>query len=620
MKNISHHSKLLKNSTLLPGHLENGQKQVKLNISGQMKLEEESIMSMTSNESLVLKKLNKKNKQFVMQESVPIIKKKTLIDKSISLKRNILMQKQSKTLVQDSIGRDTDLTPFWNKSTKDLSSKLWLPIKTEYVDLASNYLNGSSKNLMLNSWYSTKVLTKQTSLESSQMTSLLSLQSSLRKTTELDQENLSVIESHKKKHKDYKKQLFKRSVGKLKHSNHKQKNTRDYKKQLFKRSSGKLKHSKHKQKNTKEAPGKSKLIRFYPDTEQKTLINRCFGTRRFVYNKALYLIKKKLVKATLKDLRKLCINNINFEKQDKWMLDIEYDVRDEALRDLLKNIESNQAKGGKFEMKYLKKNTRESISVLKKKWNKNNNWYSKIFKVDNINSSETLPKILKHDSRLKKTSLGKYYFCIPQPLELKSENQAAKNQMIFIDPGVKTFMTGYDPSGKIIIWGERDICVIARLLHYQSKLQSRITKQFKYHKRHRMKKAFLRISNRIYNLTNELHKKLTKWLLENYEYIFIPRLNFHKLNKKSKMKMARYRHCAFLDRLLFKSREYIGSKVFEINEAYTSKTCSRCGNQHSNLSNKDIYNCSNCKLSIGRDINASKNVLLRYFSKRDMTF
>lgn len=191
--------------------------------------------------------------------------------------------------------------------------------------------------------------------------------------------------------------------------------------------------------------------------------------------------------------------------------------------------------------------------------------------------------------------------------------------MIFIDPGVKTFVTGYDPSGRIIVWGERDIGVIARLLHYKCKLQGKIKKEKRYKKRLTMKKAFLRIGERIYNLVDELHKKLTKWLLENYQYIFIPRLNFHKckkLNSKSKAKMASYRHCSFLDRLINKSREYVKSYILEVNESYTSKTCSKCGNQHENLKNKDIYECKKCKIKIGRDINASKNMMLRYFSQR----
>lgn len=67
-------------------------------------------------------------------------------------------------------------------------------------------------------------------------------------------------------------------------------------------------------------------------------------------------------------------------------------------------------------------------------------------------------------------------FTCKEPTHEQRENQAPTNSMIFIDPGVKTFITGYDPSGKIITWGENDIGRIARLLHYTRKLQSKIKK------------------------------------------------------------------------------------------------------------------------------------------------
>ena len=42
-----------------------------------------------------------------------------------------------------------------------------------------------------------------------------------------------------------------------------------------------------------------------------------------------------------------------------------------------------------------------------------------------------------------------------------------------MDPGVRTFMTGYDPSGVAIEWGKNDIGRIYRLCHAYDKLQSK---------------------------------------------------------------------------------------------------------------------------------------------------
>ena len=571
---IYHHGNLQNNSMSHQEHLEHGQKTVKLNILDPIIQEEEFTMLKMSNVSLELQKQTEIKKQSVMQELVPIIKKKTLKDKSNILKMPTQMQQSLKTLDPVLIGKDQDLCQFWNKFSQELSTKLWLPTETEFVDLDMNSWNGSSKKLMLKSWFSTKILQKQSSLENSQMIYLQSLQSSLPKIMELELE--STKEKEKKK---------------------------------------KIKNEK-----LKLEAGKSKLIRIYLTSDQKIKLKKWFGVRRWIYNKCLYLIKNNLAKATITDLREKVIKNKNYENENKWMLNYEFDLRDEAARDLLKNIDANKAKGKKFSMQFKsKKDKNDSISVLSKKWNKKNNFYSDIFNVSKISSSEKIPDKLDYTCRLKRTPTNKYFLCIPEPLKMESDNQASKGNMIFIDPGQKTFLTGYDPSGKIIIWGERDIGVIARLLHYKNKLQGRITKINNAKKRYTMKRALLRINEHIYNLVDELHKKLSKWLLENYQYVFIPKLNFHKcknLNNKSKCKMASYRHCSFVDRLINKSREYKNSKVLIVNESYTSKTCSRCGNQHETLKNKDVYECNSCNLKISRDINASKNVMLRYFSQR----
>jgi IS605 OrfB family transposase len=345
------------------------------------------------------------------------------------------------------------------------------------------------------------------------------------------------------------------------------------------------------------------------------------GVRRWIYNRCLYEIKTNKVKPHVNILRKLVINNVNFGTENTWMLNYDYDLRDEALRDLLHNYKTNFAKSKKskkaFDIQFMKKKQgRESISVLSKKWNKSRNFYSSIFRPDRMKSSEHLPLKLKHTSRLVKTELGKYFLHLQNDIETFDENQV--KGIISIDPGQKTFCSGYDPSGKFIEFGKQDIGRIARLLHYRNKLVSKSDKATKNVKRRKLKIAGLRIYKDAWNLVEELHKKLAKWLCENYKIILLPKLNFHyckKLNKKSTAKLSVLRHCGFFDRLSSKAREYPGCKVIQVNESYTSITCSNCGNLHKSLRNKDIYNCSNCNLSIGRDANASKNIFMRYFIK-----
>ena len=578
MINTFHQEELLNNSILHLELCDDGQNKKKLDILDQME-QEEYIISTMSEKYLELKTTSRPNTMLsAMQELVPTIKKKISKDKLQFSKQSIQMQKSLKTLEVDSIGIDQDLTPFWNKSTVEISKKLWLPTKIDCVDLDLSLYNGSSKNLMQNSWFSARIQKSKTQLTSSQKIYLQSLQSLLPKITALELDNTEEIVNNLKK-----------KTTKL----------------------------------NKEQAEKAIKIRIFPDSNQKQTLKKWFGVRRWIYNKCLHIMKenyKNKIKTTQKMLRKLVINEINYKHENQWMLDFEYDLRDEAMRDMLKNLTSNIAKGKGFDLKFKSKKEKETLIVLSKKWNKKNNFYSSIFKPKNMKSSEPLPEILEYSSRLIKTETKKYYFCLPAPLVL-SENQAPENSMIFIDPGVKTFITGYDPSGKIITWGERDVGRISRLLHYQRKLQSKI-RQSKI-KKNSWRIANLKIGENIRNLVTELHKKLSKWLCENYENIYLPRLNFHNcknLNRKSKAKLASLSHCKFLERLKDKTREYSKVNFYEVNEAYTSKTCSDCGYQKENLKNNDTYDCDNCHIKIGRDINASKNIMQRYFTKRALVY
>jgi putative transposase len=619
----------------LTKQLEDGLKKEKLDALG-LTMEKESIISLTSSLTLGLHHNQKQNIPSATQELVPITKKKTLLDKLIYLKANTLMQKLSKTLVLDSILTDKDLDPFWNLHTLEMSQKLWLPTKTDCVDLEANSLNLSSKKLMLNSWFSTQLLTSKMPLQNYQKIFLQSLQSLLQKTMDSEQlitENKDKLQKAKKIATAHKKILKAQEMYELLSSDEKlqadqkqqikdQKVLKKEQKKLDKINKEKQKCLKsgkeYKEPEIKNDAEKAIRIKIYPTTEQKHILRQWFGIRRYIYNKCVerYNITKKF---DLLEYRKNIINNENFIKENQWMLAYEYDLRDEAVRDFKKNLSSNYAKGKFFQIKFKSKKikTTESISVLSKKWNKPNNFYSNVFKPNVLKSSEDLPDDLKYSSRLLHTRTNKYFLCIPKPLELQNENQV-HNKYIFIDPGQVDFVTGYDPSGQILIWGKNDHVRISRLLHSRKKLISKRDKETRKLNKKRQSLAILRLYEKINNLVTEMHKKLALWLCQNYNKIYIPRLNFHtmkNLNKRSKSILSSLKHCEFVNRLINKSREFADCEVIEVNESFTSKTCGSCGFQKSNLGRNRIYNCDSCKSVIGRDINASRNIMLRYFSK-----
>jgi len=126
-----------------------------------------------------------------------------------------------------------------------------------------------------------------------------------------------------------------------------------------------------------------------------------------------------------------------------------------------------------------------------------------------IYSSEKLPAALQVDSRLVRTRLGEFYFylCVPEAIYIADENQvhnanskeeeedfatapggggggveggdeidkefAYAKGVLAIDPGIRTFATGYSAAGLADEWGRADIGRICRLCHALDKLQSK---------------------------------------------------------------------------------------------------------------------------------------------------
>lgn len=54
-----------------------------------------------------------------------------------------------------------------------------------------------------------------------------------------------------------------------------------------------------------------------------------------------------------------------------------------------------------------------------------------------------------------------------------------------------------------------------------------------------------------------------------------------------------------------------GLKVVKVNEAYTSKTCSKCGSMNTTRNNQANFKCRDCDYQVNADFNGAKNILKR---------
>jgi putative transposase len=324
-----------------------------------------------------------------------------------------------------------------------------------------------------------------------------------------------------------------------------------------------------------------------------------------------------------------CVNNALWQGESAWVKKVPYDIRDEAMNDVLKAYKTSiAAKRRKFTVAFKsRKATSDSIAILAKHWKSAGIFHPTFWGKIPLRSSEPLPAALAYDCRLQHVR-GEYYLCIPQPLEMRSENQApdfsAEGSVISLDPGVRTFLSGYNPDGSLTSFGDKDIGKIMSLCRHLDKLQSKCSRPDVRHKqRYQMRRAAGRMRKRIQDLIRDAHHKIAKYLCQNYRVILLPSFESRhmvsrikrRIGSKTARMMLTWSHYSFRQRLLDKAREYPWCKVFIVDEAYTSKTCTRCGSLHMKLGASKTFDCPCCSYTIDRDANGARNSLLKFLTE-----
>jgi len=211
-----------------------------------------------------------------------------------------------------------------------------------------------------------------------------------------------------------------------------------------------------------------------------------------------------------------------------------------------------------------------------------------------INPSEPIPEKINSDFSII-LDRGRWFICFSEEYQKETKE---KQNTIALDPGVRTFLTGFDGTNFLEI-GKGAISRIVELSLRLDRLQSAIAKATgRKNKRLRFKlrKQSQQIRIKIRNLVDDCHKKIAHFLTSNYSEIIIPKFESkemvyrakRKINSKTARNLLTWSHYRFKQTLLFQA-EKRGSKVIETTEEYTSKTCSKCGHVHWSLGGAKIF-------------------------------
>lgn len=541
-------------------HCGNGIKMVKYKLSEHLETKEDILNDYLRKLTYVILLLRRNKKSVTVEFPLNTKKMISNVKKSL-LENDFPIIELLKMLVLELTGKDQVLKPFWNLQCKENSKQLWLPTETDSADLLLNSFSGSLNTTKSNSWYSTTQFLP---------VSKNSVQTYCQSST------YSLVDKWEK--------------------------------------GG----------TTKEKVTTSRKVKLRPTPEQQKMLRQWIIASRYTYNQTVHKIEKEKQKVNFYNLRNKLVPKEKVISSRKWLLNTPKDIRANSVRESVtmyksafSNLKNKNIKRFKMNFKSRKSWT-ESIYIPKTAIKVSScrsqlNIYSRFLKTSVSVSKEKLPDVNNEVTLLHNKKNNSWYLCILVDHEVKTENQG---RIVSVDPGVKTFLTLYDPSGKVVQFGTGDMKQTLKTLYlkidkYRSLLASKERKLYKNQKKKRLRKRIMFFLNKFENLILEIHNKACRFIYSNYDNVLISNISSIRSSRKNNRNLLSWSHGKFVERLTHHMHKN-GKRINIVTEEYTSKTCGNCGHIDNHLSNKDVYSCECCKLKISRDVNGARNILLKH--------
>lgn len=367
----------------------------------------------------------------------------------------------------------------------------------------------------------------------------------------------------------------------------------------------------------------NKILRSYkvkinPNPFQVHVLQKWFLINRLVYNLAVKIVNNKTDANTcnFRKLRELLKNSI---KGNSYLFNLckkykfpshSIDYMAKRVTSSLKTCMTNLKRGNihYFRIRPVKENKAKQTMVLEGSAfsSKLNTFCPSIFNEFKTNKNIKGIKIncnLTYDK-------NKNTYTLFVPYEIKHTEDKKKDEIISIDPGMRTFMTGYTLDNVLNI-GNNNKYIEEKLnkIHKLDELRRK-------HKSKLLKKQYFMVQQKLENAVDDLHWKTCKYLCENYKVIVIGKMSTKSITKRKDLStrvkelLLYQRHYVFRQRLKAKCEEY-KVKLIEVNEHQTSLTCGICGEHNKTLGSSKIFNCKKCNLKIDRDLNGARNILIK---------
>ena len=352
---------------------------------------------------------------------------------------------------------------------------------------------------------------------------------------------------------------------------------------------------------------KSFKYKIKPNEEQIVLLNKHFGSVRFVYN--YYLNERKVEYETNKQTLNYYDNANSLTKlkkleEFKWLKEIS----SQSLQYSLKCLDGSYNgffKGRTKFPRFKSKHDRNSFCVPQYTKVKDGKLIIPKFKdpIKIIQDRKFKGEI--RQATLSKTSTGEYFVSILVEGDHKKFEKSG-NQ-VGIDLGIKDFVITSDGyKYKNNRWTKT---YENKLKEHHQHLSKKIKGSVKYNKQKlKVAKLHKKITN---SRLDNLHKVSTE-LIKKYDVIYLEDLNIKGMIKNHKLAkhISDVSWGKFITLLEYKAL-WNDKQIVKIDRFFpSSKQCNNCGyiNQNLDLSIRE-WICPSCKTNLDRDLNASKNIL-----------
>jgi len=387
---------------------------------------------------------------------------------------------------------------------------------------------------------------------------------------------------------------------------------------------------------------RTRKIKVHPSNDEAKVIRDWMRASRFVYNACVAHYHKTqnststwITAGEQKNLMRDHIRSTVIPDKT-WLQKIHNTIIDGAVVDFVNAYQANVAKLRKklkknetfsFKMQFRSQRhmVQETLSIGKREWAQKSGPFA-FLKYLEPSADNSLPAELQAQAKLTRTRLGDVYIAFPSPQEL--QHSQAFWDVVALDPGVRTFQTGFCSNGVVIEWGANDMTGVFRRLRNADKLQSRIANEKDKSRRRRMRHAWLRMLLKIRRRIDHLHKCLCAFLVRAFKVILLPEFESQRMSSRTTRKignrtvrsMLTWGHYRFRELLKAKVLTVIGCTLVICDEHYTSKTCGSCGQLHHKLGASKTFHCPHCGYTADRDANGARNILLRFIAIHNIAF